>query len=1044
MKELPEIIEAAYNIKPNRTKVPPASYWDIDNLLVNITGPSGSSWKGLSEDLKLFYKKNAGIWTSYENIVHLVPYFALDHRGITTEYRYSVEEAYLSITNLIKAMNKDQDIKLGMVGLAYLEKFAQAHPDRSAELINHIQSGRIELVDGAYTVPDHATNSIDDILLNYALGRRACLNTFSVYSTVMWASDQFGISPSIVSLSASMNYHEIISGHLPDVAVRSLHSGSQLLFNWKYGPSEKRYSKVYVPSLTNPLTTFSDFSYGKVMLPAETDILDTTFNLKSLADLLIEAADELRLGHSVRHLMIPFGGETTATDFLLQSTYYENVLIFIKSNNLSGRYANASYFQVSTPSEYFAAVKVEEYLKHASRQSDTIKYVDSTDFYPMVQGNYAKNESAAFSGYFSTSPRLKRELVGFNNLLRGLKNVAAVRAMHSADLKLKFMDMASSITEAEQIAAMHTHHNLMTGACKQDLADHYIRRKDVKLRFFRLAWMPWLDLMIEAVKPADAARVASAYPVIEYPHDDYYARTWREMHVEEKTTVEKRSWDYRFLSPNQEIVNIDHDSSILVINQGIAGVKQFKVFSKYSSLTIMASCLPSTTSLTTIKSTKISISSHSFKHIFSVPMLHYARCIFEIKVSDEGTSSDVKTLGDKQQQTSDNMSVTHDGGSLTMTVKDDSGNEIHAVTVTMARYPMDVPDTTSTMYDDDAFTRLPVVKSGKYIFTTTSQEPDLLQPESVTYQIDQATKAITVSITYPAVGCTAVLTFLDVRSKEKAMISSMIDCQPDIPGGDLVIKYKSNIKNDKTFYTDSNGLYAMKRTRDRFGPLHENNYYPMTRFAYVQGLTSRMTVMTDRPSGCGSFSEGEISVIFNRRSPFGDSRFGFESNFENKSISISHTLHFETMMPDSLEYRRSQLDLENPPLMIAIDHLYSGMQFKLTPDASDLHKSTPGDAGMLKVVFDIIGNAFGVRITNMEDSHTRFIDVAKLIESYVAYKPKNVMQVPVDYIGTFLPQKSLSNVWPDEISLIENTKDQYLEDGEKIDFEPKQIRAFLF
>ena len=1044
MKELPEIIEAAYNIKPNRTKVPPASYWDIDNLLVNITGPSGSSWKGLSEDLKLFYKKNAGIWTSYENIVHLVPYFALDHRGITTEYRYSVEEAFLSITNLIKAMNKDQDIKLGMVGLAYLEKFAKAHPDRSAELINHIQSGRIELVDGAYTVPDHATNSIDDILLNYALGRRACLNTFSVYSTVMWASDQFGISPSIVSLSASMNYHEIISGHLPDVAVRSLHSGSQLLFNWKYGPSEKRYSKVYVPSLTNPLTTFSDFSYGKVMVPAETDILDTTFNLKSLAYSLIEAADELRLGHSVRHLMIPFGGETTATEFLLQSTYYENVLIFIKSNNLSGRYANASYFQVSTPSEYFAAVKVEEYLKHASRQSDTIKSVDSTDFYPMVQGNYAKNESAAFSGYFSTSPRLKRELVGFNNLLRGLKNVAAVRAMHSADLKLKFMDMASSITEAEQIAAMHTHHNLMTGACKQDLADHYIRRKDVKLRFFRLAWMPWLDLMIEAVKPADAARIASAYPVIEYPHDDYYARTWREMHVEEKMTVEKRSWDYRFLSPNQEIVNIDNNSSILVINQGIAGVKQFKVFSKFSSLTIIPSCLPSSTSLTTIKSTKISISSHSFKHIFSVPMLHYARCIFDVRVSDAGTTSDIETLADRQRQTSDNTSVTHDGGSLTMAVDDGGGVEIHAVTVTMARYPMAVPDTTSAMYDDNAFTLLPVVKSGKYIFTTTSQEPELLQPDSATYRVNSETGEVVAILDFKN-EIYSLYFHYNPRAKQSDRFSTRFFSK-SLPNSNLeiCIRYHTNIKNDKTFYTDSNGLYAMKRTRDRFGPLHENNYYPMTRFAYVQGLTSRMTVMTDRASGCGSFSEGEISVIFNRRSPFGDSRFGFESNFENKSISISHTLHFETMMPDSLEYRRSQLDLENPPLMIAIDHLYSGMQFKLTPDASDLHKSTPGDAGMLKVVFDIIGNWFGVRIINMEDSHTRSIDVAKMIESYVAYKPKNIMQVPVDYIGTFLQQKSLSNVWPDEISLLENTKDQYLEDGEKIDFEPKQIRAFLF
>ena len=47
---------------------------------------------------------------------------------------------------------------------------------------------------------------------------------------------------------------------------------------------------------------------------------------------------------------------------------------------------------------------------------------------------------------------------------------------------------------------------------------------------------------------------------------------------------------------------------------------------------------------------------------------------------------------------------------------------------------------------------------------------------------------------------------------------------------DFVVRYSTNIKNEKTFYTDSNGLYAMKRTAGEYGRYIECNYYPLTRF----------------------------------------------------------------------------------------------------------------------------------------------------------------------------------------------------------------------
>ena len=87
-----------------------------------------------------------------------------------------------------------------------------------------------------------------------------------------------------------------------------------------------------------------------------------------------------------------------------------------------------------------------------------------------------------------------------------------------------------------------------------------------------------------------------------------------------------------------------------------------------------------------------------------------------------------------------------------------------------------------------------------------------------------------------------------------------------------MIRYSTNIKNDKTFYTDSNGLYAMKRTAGEYGRYIECNYYPLTRFMYLQSDLQRVSVLVDRPQGGTSPIEGVLEVMVNRRSITDDQR----------------------------------------------------------------------------------------------------------------------------------------------------------------------------
>ena len=51
---------------------------------------------------------------------------------------------------------------------------------------------------------------------------------------------------------------------------------------------------------------------------------------------------------------------------------------------------------------------------------------------------------------------------------------------------------------------------------------------------------------------------------------------------------------------------------------------------------------------------------------------------------------------------------------------------------------------------------------------------------------------------------------------------------------DYVIRYSTSTKNGNRFYTDSNGLEVMERLYGTLSPLEDQNYYPITKFVYIE------------------------------------------------------------------------------------------------------------------------------------------------------------------------------------------------------------------
>ncbi|KAK6153870.1 hypothetical protein DH2020_013509 [Rehmannia glutinosa] len=116
------------------------------------------------------------------------------------------------------------------------------------------------------------------------------------------------------------------------------------------------------------------------------------------------------------------------------------------------------------------------------------------------------------------------------------------------------------------------------------------------------------------------------------------------------------------------------------------------------------------------------------------------------------------------------------------------------------------------------------------------------------------------------------------------MINSWIYQVGPIPiddgvGKEIVTQIKSNIGNNKIFYTDSNGRDFLERIRDyradwdlQVNQPIAGNYYPINLGIYIKDKNTELSVLVDRSVGGSSIADGEVEIMLHRRLIHDDGR----------------------------------------------------------------------------------------------------------------------------------------------------------------------------
>lgn len=121
-----------------------------------------------------------------------------------------------------------------------------------------------------------------------------------------------------------------------------------------------------------------------------------------------------------------------------------------------------------------------------------------------------------------------------------------------------------------------------------------------------------------------------------------------------------------------------------------------------------------------------------------------------------------------------------------------------------------------------------------------------------------------------------------LRSGESLEIRNHVDIGNTI-NTEIIMRLSTNIKSNKTFFTDLNGMQMVKRERFSKIPL-QAQYYPISSGMFIEDNQWRLTLFNNLPLGGSSLKSGEMEIMQDRRLNQDDERGLGQGVLDNRPV----------------------------------------------------------------------------------------------------------------------------------------------------------------
>ncbi|KAK9108609.1 hypothetical protein Syun_024620 [Stephania yunnanensis] len=790
------------------------------------------------ESKSIAYNTSQGIVTGKLN-VHLVPHTHDDVGWLKTVDQYfvgsnnSIQGACVRnvLDSLVPALLADRNRKFIYVEqasykwklLAFFQRWWREQGEIVQDIVKKlVYSGQLELINGGMCMHDEAATHYIDMIDQTTLGHRFIKQEFDQTPRIGWQIDPFGHSAvQAYLLGAEVGFDSLFFARI-DYQDREKRKGEKTL--------EFIFSGAFPANYEPPSDEFYfEVNDASPIVQDDMDLFD--YNVQDRVDAFVAAA-----------------------------------------MSQDGR-VNALY---STPSIYTDA-------KFAANQSWPLK---TNDFFP-----YADRINAYWTGYFTSRPALKRY-------------VRTMSAYYLAARQLEFFKGRNKLrpntdTLADALAIAQ-HHDAVSGTEKQHVANDYAKRLSIGYVEAEELVSSSLGCLVESTKSQSCGKPITTFEQCPLLNISYCPPSQLDFTKQKSLVVlvyNPLGWK------REDVVRIPVNITFVDASGGMRN-EYVKAYLGRS---------PS------------DAPKYWLAFVASAPPLGYSSyTVYNAKQTASSVISSVQTLQGRKNGTIEvgqgNLKLIYDKERGKLTQYTNKRNLINASVEQSYKFykghigndndPQVIPQ--SLINDSFNMCNFILKASGAYVFRPNGAYPINTDGEflmtvlkgpvlnevhqQINPWISQNTYLLSLSLlrakssskifsllvaaVYSSASQKAGPAITRVyKVKEHAEVEFTVGPIPvgDGIGKEIVTQITTNMKTNKTFYTDSNGRDFIKRIRDyredwdlQVNQPVSGNYYPVG--IYMQDSTTELSVLVDRSLGGSSILDGQIELMLHRRLLYDDSR----------------------------------------------------------------------------------------------------------------------------------------------------------------------------
>ncbi|XP_030561633.1 lysosomal alpha-mannosidase isoform X2 [Drosophila novamexicana] len=786
------------------------------------------------------------------------------------------------IDSVVESLLRDPEKRFIYVESAFFFKWWKEQTSEMQDQVRMlVNEGRLEFIGGAWSMNDEATTHYQSVIDQFAWGLKQLNDTFGECGRprVGWQIDPFGHSREMASMFAQMGFDGMFFGRLDyqDKDERLMTQKAEMIWHGSANLGDK--SDLFSGALYNNYQAPDGFCFD--ILCSDQPIIDGKHspdnNVKERIDAFFEFVNKMATGYRTPNLLITMG-----EDFHYQNAdmWYKNLDKLIKYAN--ERQANGSNINLlySTPSCYLKSL-------HDAGISWPTK---SDDFFP-----YASDPHAYWTGYFTSRPTLKRYERDGNHFLQVCKQLSALAPKRSEEFD-------PHLTFLRETMGIMQHHDAVTGTEKEKVALDYAKRMSVALRAcstnirnvlnqfstgpgseptsqrpFEFKTCTLLNISSCATSESSGPFALTLYNPLAHTTKEY-------------VRVPVADYKYIVLDPTGKSLT----TQVVPVPKPVAAIKHRNSIAEYE-LVFLASNLPA---------------------------MGYKTYYIQ---RDDSSPVNIKPTALPKRESSytvienENIKLTFDTNGFLSEVTADGMTRM--ISQEFLYYEG------ATGNNAEFLNR----SSGAYIFRPKDNNIRFAT-DHVTIEVYKGSLVEEVHQKFNDWISQVVRVYKQSTYAEFEWLVGPIPIDDEI-GKEVITRFKSDIKSEGVFFTDSNGREMIKRQRNhrdtwnvKLQETVAGNYYPITTKIALEDTIARMAILTDRAQGGSSLEDGALELMVHRRL-LKDDAFGVGEALNETEFGEGLIARGKTHLFVGQSYLRADVSLKAIERLVQLETLLPSWKF---------------------------------------------------------------------------------------------------------------------